>query len=149
MILLHDMMFCKVVRQFLLPARTVNHTWLLLRLSMIFCFLHRLVCMKNGFLPRLPHDSASCWVSAGSLLSLSRKQIHANSLGRKPFFGDGCFGKKQEIWLAKVKYDCQSKQEGEIDRLVYTLFCRRGSGYCRRGSGYLWNYIWSELFRWM
>ena len=68
---------CKLVCQFLLHAKTVHHTSLSMRQSVIPFILPRLLCVINSSLPRL-HDSASCE-------TVSRKQNHADSLGRKPF----------------------------------------------------------------
>ena len=49
--------------------------------------------------------------------TLSRKQQHMVSLGRKPFFADGSLGRKQEIAevSAEAKYDGQSHQEAKMD----------------------------------
>ena len=43
----------KPVRQFSLPAETVRHIWLPLKLSAISCFLLTLLYMINGLLQRL------------------------------------------------------------------------------------------------
>ena len=50
----------KLVHQFSLPALTVLHIWLLLRLSRISCFPARLLSLRNSFLPGCRQDSASC-----------------------------------------------------------------------------------------
>ena len=52
-----------------LPAETVCHIWLLLRLSVISCFLPRLPSTKNGFLQRLSVIFGFCWDCLWSLAS--------------------------------------------------------------------------------
>ena len=64
----------KRVCQFMLLAETVRHIWLPPRLSVISCFLLRLPSPKNGFLQRLPCDSASCRDS------LQEAKLHGQSL---------------------------------------------------------------------
>ena len=44
---------CRDCHMILLPAKTVHHTWLPLRLSVTFRFLPTLLCIIKGFLPRL------------------------------------------------------------------------------------------------
>ena len=74
---------CKRVRQFMPPAETVRHIWIPPRLSVISCFLPRLLCSVNSFLQRLE--------------SLGRKQkSHGQSL-QEAIFVDIRFDRKQEI----------------------------------------------------
>ena len=51
------------------------------------------------------------------------KQNHADSLGRKPFFTDGSFRRKQEIGrsLGRNQYDGQFRMETKMGGLLYTI----------------------------
>ena len=59
--------------------------------------------------------------------TLSRKQDHLDRLGRKTFIMYNSLDRKQrsQAVLVEAKYDGQSRQEGKIGGLVYTLSSRR------------------------
>ena len=76
----------KLVCQLSPPAETVYHIWHPSRLSTIFCFLPRLLCLIHG----------TCRVCLRDSASFSRKHNHAGSLGGKPFFEDSSRGRKQD-----------------------------------------------------
>ena len=97
------------------------HIWLLSRLSMISCFLQRLLSPKNGFPLRrsaifgfyqdcpwslascrdyCPQRMASCWDWTLNCASYRMSQQEAqswDSLGRKPFFIINSLGRKQKL----------------------------------------------------
>ena len=104
----------KRVCQFSLPAETVRHNWLPLRLSAISCFLPRLLCLGNSFLQRLC-DLASCQVSAGSRIT---QTVSAGSHFSWTVVSAG--SKRSWTVSAEAKYDGQSLQEAKIRGLVYS-----------------------------
>ena len=69
---------------------SVCHTWFLPKLSVISCFLLRLLYMVNGF-----QLSLSKWICF--LPRLCRKHSYGDSLGRRLFSADSTLPRKQEI----------------------------------------------------
>ena len=120
----------KRICQFSLPAETVHHIRLPLRLSGISCFLPRLLCMENGFL-----QGMFVWFSFMPKVSAGAES-HGQSLQETNFHG---WSSRQEardhgqserkpnsckrswtVW-AEARYDGQSLQEAKISGLIYTL----------------------------
>ena len=106
----------KQVSQFALPAETVHHIWLPLRLSGISCFLLRLLCLVNSFLQRL-----SVWFSFLPRLSAGSRITRTVSAGSHFSWRVVSAGSKRSRTVsAEAKYDRQSLQEVKISGLVYT-----------------------------
>ena len=84
----------KLVRQFSLPAQTICHIWLLLRLSTTSCFPPILLSAKNDFLPRLSSQLYFLLrLLAGSILAGNRIM----KSDRKPFIMNSSFSRKKEV----------------------------------------------------
>ena len=111
----------KWVHQFTLPAETVCHIWLPPRLSVISCFLLRLLYSVNSFLQRL-----SVWFCFLPRLWAGSRITQIVSAGSH-FFMDGRLGRMQEttnslggiqIWWTV----CRKKISGLI---LYPVFWQR------------------------
>ena len=109
----------KQVRHLKLPAETVGHSWLPPRLSVVSCFLLRLLCSVKSFLQRL-----FVWLDSCRASSRQEAEWHGQSL-QEAIFVDGSLCRKQEIMdsLGGSQIWGKSLQEGKISGIVsvYTL----------------------------